>query len=177
MDEFRIDSHKLMYHVGRVNDWLKGSDVYPVYMEVSPDRGLQPQVHLLRPRLHGVPGPPARPRHPQDKAHRDGLPWREVDHVRRRGRALPPQVHARDNKPYKSLGHRRRRHLERRAFHREGLQGMPQVHHLDKGELQRRHSGDLRENTQDKGRGLREDPRTTSGARSGSGRPTPSPRP
>ena len=36
MDEFRIDSHKLMYHVGRVNDWLKGEDVYPVYLEVSP---------------------------------------------------------------------------------------------------------------------------------------------
>jgi len=36
MDEFRIDSHKLMYHVDRVHDWLKGSDVYPVYMEVSP---------------------------------------------------------------------------------------------------------------------------------------------
>lgn len=36
MDEFRIDSHKLMYHVQRVSDWMNGSDVYPVYMEVSP---------------------------------------------------------------------------------------------------------------------------------------------
>lgn len=36
VDEYRIDSHKLMYHVGRVNDWLSGVDVYPVYMEVSP---------------------------------------------------------------------------------------------------------------------------------------------
>lgn len=36
MDEFRIDSHKLMYHVKRVNDWLEGSDIYPVYAEVSP---------------------------------------------------------------------------------------------------------------------------------------------
>jgi MoaA/NifB/PqqE/SkfB family radical SAM enzyme len=36
MDEFRIDSHKLMYHVGRVNDWLEGSDIYPLYAEVSP---------------------------------------------------------------------------------------------------------------------------------------------
>ncbi|MBI5492179.1 MAG: radical SAM protein [Deltaproteobacteria bacterium] len=36
MDEFRIDSHKLMYHVERVNQWLKGVDVYPIYMEVSP---------------------------------------------------------------------------------------------------------------------------------------------
>lgn len=36
MDEFRIDSHKLMYHVGRVNDWLNDKDIYPVYMEISP---------------------------------------------------------------------------------------------------------------------------------------------
>ncbi|MBI5586790.1 MAG: radical SAM protein [Deltaproteobacteria bacterium] len=36
MDEFRIDSHKLMYHVGRVNDWLSGDDVYPIYAEISP---------------------------------------------------------------------------------------------------------------------------------------------
>jgi len=36
MDEFRIDSHKLIYHVDRVNDWLSGENIYPIYMEVSP---------------------------------------------------------------------------------------------------------------------------------------------
>lgn len=36
MDRYRIDSHKLIYHVFRVNDWLKGKTVYPIYMEVSP---------------------------------------------------------------------------------------------------------------------------------------------
>lgn len=36
MDRFRIDSHKLIYHVERVNDWLKGIDIYPVYIEISP---------------------------------------------------------------------------------------------------------------------------------------------
>ncbi len=36
MDDFRIESHKLMYHVERLNDWLKGEDVFPVYMEISP---------------------------------------------------------------------------------------------------------------------------------------------
>jgi radical SAM protein with 4Fe4S-binding SPASM domain len=36
MDELRIDSHKLIYHVERVNDWLRGEDVYPIYIEVSP---------------------------------------------------------------------------------------------------------------------------------------------
>jgi radical SAM protein with 4Fe4S-binding SPASM domain len=36
MDDFRIDSHKLGYHVTRVNDWLRGEDVYPIYVEVSP---------------------------------------------------------------------------------------------------------------------------------------------
>lgn len=36
MDKFRIDSHKLMYHVPRVNDWLNGKNIYPIYMEASP---------------------------------------------------------------------------------------------------------------------------------------------
>lgn len=36
MDRYRIDSHKLMYHVPRVNDWLQGKVIYPIYMEVSP---------------------------------------------------------------------------------------------------------------------------------------------
>lgn len=35
-DKFRIDSHKLLYHVGRVNDWLNGKNIYPLYMEISP---------------------------------------------------------------------------------------------------------------------------------------------
>jgi len=29
MDKYRIDSHKLMYHINRVNDWLKGKLIYP----------------------------------------------------------------------------------------------------------------------------------------------------
>ena len=36
MDKFRIDSHKLMYHVDRLKDWLDAKPVYPVYMEISP---------------------------------------------------------------------------------------------------------------------------------------------
>ena len=36
MDKFRIDSHKLIYHVERVNDWLKGKDIYPIYVEIGP---------------------------------------------------------------------------------------------------------------------------------------------
>lgn len=36
MDRYRIDSHKLIYHVARVDDWLKGKLIYPIYMEVSP---------------------------------------------------------------------------------------------------------------------------------------------
>jgi radical SAM protein with 4Fe4S-binding SPASM domain len=36
MDDFSIDSHKLVYHVTRVGDWLKGEDIYPIYLEVSP---------------------------------------------------------------------------------------------------------------------------------------------
>ena len=36
MDKYRIDSHKLIYHVDRVSAWLGGDDIYPIYMEVSP---------------------------------------------------------------------------------------------------------------------------------------------
>lgn len=36
MDDFRIDSHKLMYHVSRVNQWLNGGNIYPIYIEISP---------------------------------------------------------------------------------------------------------------------------------------------
>ncbi|MFH1359717.1 MAG: radical SAM protein [Candidatus Omnitrophota bacterium] len=36
MDKFRIDSHKLTYHVQRVHDWLNGKNIYPVYIEISP---------------------------------------------------------------------------------------------------------------------------------------------
>src|SRR3990167_3007073 len=36
MDKYRIDSHKLTYHVSRVNDWLEGKVTYPIYMEISP---------------------------------------------------------------------------------------------------------------------------------------------
>ena len=38
-DKYRIDSHKLIYHVDRVNDWLSGQAVYPIYMEISPSGG------------------------------------------------------------------------------------------------------------------------------------------
>ncbi|MFH1309443.1 MAG: radical SAM protein [Candidatus Omnitrophota bacterium] len=36
MDKYKIDDHKLMYHVSRVNDWLNGKIVYPIYMEICP---------------------------------------------------------------------------------------------------------------------------------------------
>lgn len=36
MSDFRIDSHKLSYHIDRIYDWSKGEDIYPIYMEISP---------------------------------------------------------------------------------------------------------------------------------------------
>lgn len=39
VDEFRIDSHKLIYHVDRVYDWNNGKDIYPLYIEISPHGG------------------------------------------------------------------------------------------------------------------------------------------
>ena len=39
MDEFRVDSHKLIYHVDKVYKWVQGKDIYPIYMEISPFGG------------------------------------------------------------------------------------------------------------------------------------------
>jgi GTP 3',8-cyclase len=36
IDKFGIDSHKLLYHVRRVDDWMHGRPVYPIYLEISP---------------------------------------------------------------------------------------------------------------------------------------------
>ena len=35
-DEFRIDSHKLVFHPQRVSKWLAGENIYPLYAEISP---------------------------------------------------------------------------------------------------------------------------------------------
>jgi MoaA/NifB/PqqE/SkfB family radical SAM enzyme len=36
MDEYLIDSHKLIYHPKRVADYLAGENVFPIYVEASP---------------------------------------------------------------------------------------------------------------------------------------------
>ncbi len=36
MDTYKIDSHKLLYHVPRVHNWMNDKLIYPIYMEVSP---------------------------------------------------------------------------------------------------------------------------------------------
>jgi wyosine [tRNA(Phe)-imidazoG37] synthetase (radical SAM superfamily) len=35
-DEYRIDSHKLIFHPERVAGWLKGELIFPIYVEMSP---------------------------------------------------------------------------------------------------------------------------------------------
>ncbi len=35
MNNFAIDSHKLIYHPHRVSDWSEGKDIYPIYVEIS----------------------------------------------------------------------------------------------------------------------------------------------
>lgn len=35
-DKFNIDTHKLNYHIGRVNDWVQKKIVYPIYVEITP---------------------------------------------------------------------------------------------------------------------------------------------
>lgn len=39
MDNFRIDSHKLIFHAERVADWLRAKAVYPIYLEIAPAGG------------------------------------------------------------------------------------------------------------------------------------------
>lgn len=39
MDKYRIDNHKLIYHIQRVNDWLNNKNIYPIYLEISPAGG------------------------------------------------------------------------------------------------------------------------------------------
>jgi radical SAM protein with 4Fe4S-binding SPASM domain len=35
-DKYRIDDHKLMFHPGRIDNWINGRMIYPIYMELSP---------------------------------------------------------------------------------------------------------------------------------------------
>ena len=35
MDKYKIDSHKLIYHISRVHQWLKGENIYPIYLEIG----------------------------------------------------------------------------------------------------------------------------------------------
>ena len=37
--DYGIDSHKLIYHVERVSQWLRGETIYPVYIEAAPAGG------------------------------------------------------------------------------------------------------------------------------------------
>ena len=36
MDKYKINSHKLMYHLERVLQWKNGQHIYPLYLEISP---------------------------------------------------------------------------------------------------------------------------------------------
>jgi len=42
-DRFRIDSHKLSYHILRLHQWLQGKNVYPIYIEIGLHRGCNHQ--------------------------------------------------------------------------------------------------------------------------------------
>lgn len=39
LDKFKIDSHKLFYHIPRLQQWLQGDNIYPIYMEIGLYRG------------------------------------------------------------------------------------------------------------------------------------------
>ena len=35
-ENIRMDSHKLIYHPDAVSRWLKGENIYPIEIEISP---------------------------------------------------------------------------------------------------------------------------------------------
>lgn len=35
-DKIRMDSHKLIYHPEQVAKWLRGENIYPIEVEISP---------------------------------------------------------------------------------------------------------------------------------------------
>jgi radical SAM protein with 4Fe4S-binding SPASM domain len=35
MDNLKLDSHKLMYHISTLNQWLDGKDIFPIYVELG----------------------------------------------------------------------------------------------------------------------------------------------
>lgn len=39
MDEYRIDSQKLIFHPQRLGSWFRGEDIYPLYVEITPYGG------------------------------------------------------------------------------------------------------------------------------------------
>lgn len=39
MQDFRIDDHKLIFHIERVNAWLKNKTIIPLYLEIAPSGG------------------------------------------------------------------------------------------------------------------------------------------
>ena len=39
MSDIKIDSHKLIYHPEAVSHWLKGNNIYPIELEISPNGG------------------------------------------------------------------------------------------------------------------------------------------
>jgi radical SAM protein with 4Fe4S-binding SPASM domain len=39
LDRFKIDSHKLSYHIPRLHQWLQGKNIYPIYVEIGLFRG------------------------------------------------------------------------------------------------------------------------------------------
>ncbi len=35
MEDYRVDSHKLMFHVDKVSDWMQGKEIYPINAEIG----------------------------------------------------------------------------------------------------------------------------------------------
>ena len=47
-DNIRMDSHKLIYHPEAVARWLKGENIYPIEIEISPSGAVITDVCSVR---------------------------------------------------------------------------------------------------------------------------------
>jgi len=141
-DEFRIDSHKLMFHPKRVADWLAAD---PSTRSTQRSHPPVPVITGVRsvPRLHGVQAAVPEGGGPEGTSHGNGQARAQERHVRRRGRAVPAQGHRRDHRSHKTVRHRCGDHDQRRAADEEAGGTGPGQHGVDQGEPERRLRRDL----------------------------------
>src|SRR3990167_890615 len=103
MDKYRIDSHKLIYHIPRVNSWLKGENIYPIYMEISPSGDCNHRCTFCALDFMGY-----QKRHLDVSMLKERLSEMAIHScfVWRRGRTINSRMYCGTNQPYKKIWNR-----------------------------------------------------------------------